>query len=99
MDRVPRAGRILDLAGLLLLLVGAAMFARAWIGFEEVRHFETTAADLPWAATRLANGYLRLQRAGGAAMLAGVAVFVVAWWVAGRKPTALRTAGQKPPPD
>lgn len=82
--RVPRIGRILDGIGILLFLAGAGLFARAWIGFQEVRAY-VPGPDAPlWAATELANGYWRMQRVGGALMAAGVAVFVVAWWVARR---------------
>jgi hypothetical protein len=81
---VPRLGRLLDLAGLLLFLAGAAVFVRAWIGLEGVRHYQAAPDDLPWAATRLANGYVHLQHVGGGIMLAGIAVFVAAWWMAGR---------------
>jgi len=82
--RVSRLGRLLDVVGLLLLLAGAGMAARAWAGFEEVRTYQATAADGPFAALRLHDRYARLQRAGTMVMVAGVAVFVAAWWVARR---------------
>ncbi|MCG6957136.1 MAG: hypothetical protein LJF04_14200 [Gemmatimonadetes bacterium] len=81
---VSRLGRLLDLAGLLLFLVGAAVFVRAWIGLEGVRHYQAAPDDLPWAATRLASSYVHVQHVGGGIMLAGIAVFVAAWWMAGR---------------
>jgi hypothetical protein len=87
---VPRLGRILDLAGLLVFLTGAIVFVRAWIGLESVRHYQAAPDDLPWAAMRLANDYVHLQRVGGGIMLAGMAVFVAAWWVAGRRTAAGR---------
>lgn len=83
--KVSRLGRLLDLAGLLLLLAGAGMAARAWAGFEEVRSYQATAADEPFTALRLHDHYSRLQRAGGALMVGGVAVFVAAWWVGRRR--------------
>ena len=80
MKSVPRIGRILDLAGLVLFLGGAAFFAWAWAGFRDVPAFVPDPNGEPWAAVRLADGYLRLQWIGGALMLAGVATFVAAWW-------------------
>jgi hypothetical protein len=91
---VSRLGRLLDLVGLFLFLAGATVFVRAWIGFESVRHYEAAPDDLPWAAVRLANEYLRLQHLGGGLMMAGIAVFVAAWWMAGRR----RIAGDPPKP-
>jgi hypothetical protein len=87
---VPRIGRILDLAGLLLLLSGGVVVVWAWIGFDGVPDYQP-AADAPaWSAVAVANGYWRLQKIGTALMGAGVGVFVVAWWVAR---TARRVAG------
>ncbi|HSW28779.1 MAG TPA: hypothetical protein VLH75_04700 [Longimicrobiales bacterium] len=83
--RVSRLGRLLDLAGLLLLLAGAGMAARAWVGFEEVRAFRAGPGDEPFAALRLHDHFSRLQHAAGALMVAGVAVFVAAWWVGRRR--------------
>lgn len=82
MKRVPRLGRILDALGLVLFLAGGATFARAWLGFAAVRTYQPGPEDAPWAATRLANHWLRVQWVGGAVMAAGVAVFLAAWWVA-----------------
>jgi len=79
---VPRIGRVLDLIGLVLFLAGGATFARAWMGFTAVRAYQPTPEEGPWAAIRLADHWLRVQWAGGALMLAGVAVFLAAWWVA-----------------
>ena len=90
---VPRIGRVLDLVGLLLFLGGGGVYVRAWLGFESVRHYQPSADDLPFAATRLANGYLRLQHLGGMVMLAGIAVFVAAWWIAGRGTGAADVSG------
>lgn len=81
---VPRIGRLLDLLGLLLFVGGGAVFARAWAGFGAVRHYKPGPHEPLWSATRLANGYLRLQHIGVALMVVGAAVFVVAWWTARR---------------
>jgi hypothetical protein len=79
---VPRIGRILDLAGLLLLLGGGGVVVWAWIGFTGVPDYQP-AADAPaWSAVAVANSYWRLQKIGTGLMIAGVAVFVLAWWAA-----------------
>ncbi len=82
--KVRRLGRVLDLVGLLLFLAGAGVAARAWAGFEEVRVFQAAPGDEPFVTLRLHDHYVRLQRVGGALMVGGVAVFVVAWWVGRR---------------
>ena len=79
---VPRIGRVLDAVGLVLFLVGAALFGRAWLGFQEVRAFVPGPEDPLWAAIELADRYWLMQRVGVAVMVVGVAVFVAAWWVA-----------------
>ena len=81
---VPRIGRVLDLVGTLLFACGGALYGWAWAGFRRVREYQPTLEDGAWAAVRLADEYLRLQRIGTALMLTGLAVFVGAWWVAGR---------------
>lgn len=82
---VPRIGRMLDLVGLLLFLGGGAVFAWSWLGFRRVQDYVPAAGAPPWSAVSLADGYWRLQKIGGWVMLAGLAVFLVAWWVAGRE--------------
>ncbi len=82
MKTVPRVGRILDLVGLLLFLGGAAAFVWAWIGFRGVPEYVPPVDAATWAAVRVANGYWRAQKIGTALMLAGILVFVLAWWVA-----------------
>ncbi len=84
MSHVPRVGRILDLAGLALFLVGGGLFARAWVGFRTLPAFAPDPEGEPWAAVRLADGYLRLQKVGAGLMVAAALVFVAAWWVGGR---------------
>jgi drug/metabolite transporter (DMT)-like permease len=88
MRSVRRIGRILDLAGLVLFLVGAGFFARAWVGFRRVPVFVPDGSAEPWAALRFADGFLRLQWLGGGLMAVGAAVFVVAWLVARRASAA-----------
>jgi len=85
MKDVPRIGRILDLAGLLLFLAGAGCYTRAWFGFQSLpEHLPDPNGEL-WAAVQIADGFLGLQRLGVGLMLAGMAVFVVAWWMARRR--------------
>ncbi|HET9947601.1 MAG TPA: hypothetical protein VFQ22_01625 [Longimicrobiales bacterium] len=82
--RVSRFGRALDLVGLALFAAGGLVFARAWTGFRSVPGYQPSLDDGPWAAVRVADGFLHLQKVGTALMLAGAAVFVGAWWLAGR---------------
>lgn len=79
--KVRRRGRVLDLVGLVLLLAGAGVSARAWAGFEEVRTYQAAPGAEPFAALRMHDRYARVQRVGVALMGTGVAVFVAAWWV------------------
>lgn len=85
MKQVPRIGRVLDLIGLVVFLGGGAVFVRSWFGFESVRHYQPKATDPIGSATVLANSFRHLQRVGGTLMALGIAVFVVAWWVARRR--------------
>jgi hypothetical protein len=88
---VPRIGRLLDLGGLLLFVVGGVTYARAWIGLSDVPEFERPEGASPYAATELADGYHQMERLGLALMIAALLVFVAAWWVAravGRGPDA-----------
>ncbi len=84
MSHVPRIGRILDLVGVAIFLVGAGLGVRAWLGFREVQNFVPAPDDPPMAAVQIADSFWRLQKVGVGLMLLGVAVFAVAWWVAGR---------------
>jgi hypothetical protein len=81
---VPRIGRALDLAGVLLFVAGGGLFAWAWMGFRAVRDYQPSLADGAWAAVQMADEYWRLQKIGGALMAAALVVFVCAWWVARR---------------
>ena len=82
MTPVPRIGRVLDLVGLLLFLVGGAVYARAWVGFHTVPDFERPEHGPVMAATQYADGFRVMGRWGVAVMIVGVGVFVTAWWVA-----------------
>lgn len=82
MTPVPRIGRILDLAGLLLFLAGGVVYGRAWIGFRSVPDFQRPEHGTVMAATELADGFRVLERWGVAGMILGIGVFVAAWWVA-----------------
>lgn len=85
MSSVPRIGRALDLVGLIVFLMGLGMFVRSWVGFRtEVPAFEPGAGAPPMAAVELADGFWRLQRIGVGVMVAGVGIFVLAWWIARR---------------
>ncbi len=84
---VPRVGRVLDLVGLFLFLVGGGIFLRAWVGFADVHHYQPGPRDPLWATIRLADRFQRLQHLGVELMAAGTAVFVIAWvtaWWLGR---------------
>lgn len=89
MNPVPRIGRILDLVGLLFLLVGVGVYGFAWVGFQGVPDFQRPEHGTVFAATELADGYRAMERIGIAGMLVGIAVFVVAWWVARRRQAEL----------
>jgi len=84
MTPVPRIGRVLDLAGLLLFLAGGLVYGRAWIGFQGVPDFERPEHGSIMAAVEFADGFRRMERWGVAVMILGVGVFVTAWWVARR---------------
>lgn len=84
MKVVPRIGRILDLAGLVLFLVGGGAFVWSWIGFRGVPDYQPPIGDPAASAIAVADGYWRLQKIGWGLMLAGVVVFVLAWWIARR---------------
>ncbi len=62
-----------------------------------MRGYQPTPEAGPWAATRLANHYLRVQWVGGAVMLAGLAVFLAAWWIARRSAPETRAGGASGP--
>lgn len=82
---VSRLGRVLDATGALLFLAGGGVLVRAWLGFRGVSGYHPRPEDGAWAAVQLADRYWLMQKVGATVMLAGIAVFVVAWWVAGRR--------------
>jgi hypothetical protein len=96
MKTVPRIGRLLDLVGLLLFLSGSTLFAWSWIGFGGVPDYEAPAGAGAWATVAVADGYWRLQKTGVGLMVAGVAVFVLAWWVARRATRHDQRRGRRP---
>lgn len=96
MKTVPRIGRMLDLGGLLLFLGGGATFVWAWIGFQGVPAYERPVGGPAWAAVAVADRYWRLQKVGTGLMIAGVAVFILAWWVA--RTSARRASLPSSPP-
>ena len=85
MKTVPRIGRILDLAGLLLFLAGAGCYARAWFGFRGMPTYVPDPDGELRTAVQVADGFWRLQKIGVGLMVAGIGVFVVAWWKARRR--------------
>lgn len=88
MTPVPRIGRVLDLVGAVVLLVGAGFVVRAWIGFREVEAYVPPPDAPPMAAVAFADGFWRMQKLGVLLMLAGIGVFVAAWWIARRRGVA-----------
>lgn len=91
MKTVPRIGRWLDLVGFLLFVGGGVTWVRAWLGFRALPEGLPPAGGPEGAAVAIADGFWRLQKVGSGLMLAGVVVFVVAWWVAR---VAARRTGQ-----
>jgi small-conductance mechanosensitive channel len=85
MNAVPRIGRVLDSIGLLLFAAGAVAFVWAWTGFRRVEAYQPPSDAPAWAAISMADGYWLWQKIGVGLMLAGVAIFVAAWWVARRR--------------
>jgi len=75
-------GRILDLLGLALFLGGAAVATRAWIGFRGLPDDLPSPGTSAVSAVAVADGFWRLQKIGTGLMIAGVAVFIIAWWIA-----------------
>jgi hypothetical protein len=83
---VPRIGRVLDLAGILLFLAGAGVYAWAWSGLKALRDFEPAPNGPAFAAVARANELSTISRVGFALMAAGVVVAVLAAVVARRGP-------------
>ena len=73
---------MLDAVGLILFLGGGATVAWAWVGFQSVSDY-VPPSDAPFGtAIAVADRYWFIQKIGVGIMLAGIAVFVLAWWVA-----------------
>lgn len=81
---VPRAGRVLDLIGAFLFLVGAVLYAYSWLGLRAMDEFERDPGSGAFAAIERADELSRHGRIGFAVMAAGVVVAVVAAIVAKR---------------
>lgn len=81
---VPRIGRVLDLVGLLVFLVGAALYVRAWLGLRGMDSFVPGAEAGAFAALERADALSALGRVGIALMIGGAVVGVVAAVVARR---------------
>ncbi|HUF13424.1 MAG TPA: hypothetical protein VMN78_10020 [Longimicrobiales bacterium] len=81
---VPRAGRALDLLGLLLFLAGAALYGRSWLGLRAMDEFERAPGDPTFAALEYADWLARIGRVGFGLMAAGAVVAVNAALVARR---------------
>lgn len=82
--RVPRLGRLLDLAGALVFLAGALVYARSWLGLRAMDRFERDAGATPHAAVEHADAMARLGSYGFALMAAGAVIAVLAALVARR---------------
>jgi hypothetical protein len=95
---VPRIGRLLDVVGVLLLVVGAALYARSWFGLRAMDRFERAPGDEMWAAVERANALARLGRVGFAVMAAGALVAVAAAIVARRVAARESAEPSDPPP-
>lgn len=91
---VSSSSRRIDLASLVLILLGAALFGRAYLGMEAVKN----TMDVPFVrgtmeAYALTNQYLRLQRQSyvglalvGAGIVVGLSAAVHAHKIARRPP-------------
>lgn len=74
---VPLAGRVLDVVGLTILVVGAGVYARSWIGLKGLAA-EPPAGEESFAAMAEFNRFNDLADMGIALMIAGAVVMVVA---------------------
>jgi hypothetical protein len=75
---------VLDVAGLLVFLVGLVVYGRAWLGFRGIPTYERPTGGTMFTMVELADGFRQLQHVGVGVMVCGIGVFVAAWWVAGR---------------
>lgn len=83
---VPRIGRVLDLAAVALIVVGGALYARAYIGLEALRARPLAEYTMGMEIGRLAefHGLQRLSLAGLVISTLGVGVGIAAALVAYR---------------
>lgn len=80
---VPRIGRLLDLAALLLFLIGAGVYGRAWLGFRELRRDQPVSEIFgEFVAMGRFNDFWTMSRTGMWLMAAGGAVALLAAAVA-----------------
>ena len=80
---VPRAGRLLDMVGVLVFLLGAALYARAWMGMRGLPGFVPASREAFPAMARYQE-LLALSRIGLTVMAAGALTAVAAAVVARR---------------
>lgn len=81
---VPRLGRLLDVAGLLLVVGGAASYLYAYAGLERIRTGETVITGTMFATLNETSAYSRISDIGMALAVAGVLTFVAAFAVTRR---------------
>lgn len=81
---VPRVARLMDLAGLLLLLAGGGLYLRAYLGLRALQHVHPAPGERPFSAMRRFDQLWTLSRAGLGLIVAGVVVMVAATLVARR---------------
>jgi hypothetical protein len=82
---VSRTGRLLDLAGLALMLGGAACYLRAYLGMRALQQRPRVPGDVPFAAMAEFERWWNWSRFGFAIFVAGIVVAVVAALVARRQ--------------
>jgi hypothetical protein len=86
---VSRTGRLLDVAGLVLMLGGAGCYLRAFAGMRALQRRPRVPGDVPFAAMAEFERWWNLSRLGGAVFLAGVVIAVTAAIVAHRQRAAI----------
>ena len=84
---VPRLGRVLDLAGLLVFLAGAGCYLYAQRGLDDIRTGRTVITGSMFATLNEAKAYSRVADLGMALAVGALVVFAVAFAVARRART------------